>query len=117
LIVALLGATGAHWAALQSFAWATMLASNARTECLTDAIANTFDGAHPCPICKQIAASRNAEKKADLQAGQTRLEYSFDAVSVVFMAPSDFNLLPQANDTAASLLRPPPVPPPRGLQG
>ena len=117
LIVALLGATGGHWVVLQSFAWANMLADHARTECLADAVSNTFDGKHPCPLCKQIAAERNSEKKADWQAGTSRLEFSHETIAVNLVAPSDFSLLARQNERAPMLSRTPPVPPPRSLQG
>ena len=49
---------GPQWTALQTVAWTTMLANNLRTEFVTKAVSNTFDGEHPCPLCKALAAAK-----------------------------------------------------------
>jgi hypothetical protein len=117
LIVALLGATGAHWVMLQSVAWATMLADNARTESIQAALVKTFDGKHPCPICKQIAQGRQSEKKSDQQSNLKRFEFVNQRAVLVVDSP-DYFLLPCAGDATATLLaHAPPVPPPRKLVG
>jgi hypothetical protein len=51
----LVAGTGAHWGALQSVAWTRMLAENLRTVLFADAVVRTFDGQHPCSLCKVIA--------------------------------------------------------------
>ena len=113
LILALLGATGAHWAVLQSVAWATMLTNNARTECLATAISTTFDGRHPCPLCRQITAGKQSERKADLQTQIKRLEFAHSQVTLVIQPPVQFRLLTEGLFTACSVTWSPPVPPPR----
>jgi hypothetical protein len=113
LIVALLCATGGQWALLQSVAWAAMLANNARTECLADAITQTFDGRHPCPLCRRIQQSRQSEKKSDLQTETKKLEYPRETVVFVFTAPGHFFLLGDRGSPALLLPEAPPTPPPR----
>jgi Tfp pilus assembly protein PilV len=115
LMVALLGATGAHWAVLQSVAWATMLANHARAECLADAFAQTFDGKHPCPLCQQIARSRQAQKKSDWQTGSKQLEFASEPLAFFFCAPADFFLLDERSSSAPLLNQSPPKPPPRAV--
>ncbi len=62
---------GGHFAALQTIAWAKMLReSTQRTGSLTVAAAQTFDGAHLCELCLQIAAAKRQELKA--QAGRQK---------------------------------------------
>jgi hypothetical protein len=115
LIIALLGATGAHWAVLQSVAWASMLASNARTESLPTALENTFDGKHPCNLCKQIARGHQSEPKQDVRTEARTLEF-VNAPAVFFIAaPAEFELLPAVQLAAALMPHSPPVPPPRAL--
>lgn len=117
LILALLGATGAHWAALQSVAWATMLADNARTTDLGEALVKTFDGKHPCQLCKQIAQGRKSEKKSDAQTDFKRLEF-FQKSFAFFISPPGRFVRPSSCDSWAShAAEAPPVPPPRSLQG
>ena len=113
LIVALLGATGAHWAMLQSVAWATMLADNARVTSFPAAIEKTFDGQHPCPLCKQIAQGRQCEKKSDVQTELKKLEFFHQSVVLLVNSPVHFVTLPEANATGPLLTQTPPVPPPR----
>ena len=113
LIVSLLCATGGHLAMLQSVAWATMLANNSRTECLSDAITKTFDGRHPCPLCLQIAKQRQSEKKSDAQLELKRLEYSLDSAVFIICPPNHFFLTGERSSSAPLLTESPPTPPPR----
>jgi hypothetical protein len=115
LIVALMCATGGQWAMLQSVAWATMLASNARTECLSDAVSKTFDGRHPCPLCLQIAKQRQSEKKSDAQLELKRLEYSLKSAAFVISPPNHFFLTGERSSSAPLLTESPPTPPPREI--
>ena len=73
VIMALIATTGAHWAALQSVAWTTMLADNLRTHSLSESVSRTFDGNYPCPICRAIAAAKQSEKKSEFTAQTQKL--------------------------------------------
>lgn len=117
LIVALLGATGAHWAVLQSVAWATMLADHARTEDFGAAVSKTFDGKHPCALCKQVAQGRQDEKKTDAQTGLKRLEFFHRAMVFFLQPPCPFSTPVESVSAAPQLTDTPPVPPPRILPG
>jgi hypothetical protein len=113
LILALLGATGTHWVMLQSVAWATMLAENARTDSLPSALEKTFDGKHPCALCKQITKGRASEKSKDARVEFKQLEFLRQSGSFSLTSPANFNLIAQ-NPVLVSLLTwRPPVPPPR----
>ena len=114
VMVALIVSTGAHWAALQSVAWTTMLADNLRTHSLSESVARTFDGKYPCPICKAIAAAKKSEKKNEFTLQTQELKFPPAKENPVLIAPSDFRLLPSVNFFAESLTQPPPTPPPRG---
>lgn len=113
LILALLGATGGHWAVLQTIAWADMLAKNLQSESVGDAITKTFDGEHPCKMCKQIAAGKQAEKKSEAPLQIKKLEFvSVRPVGLVF-APQEFQIAPESVFAFESLPQRPSVPPPR----
>lgn len=113
LILALLGATGGHWAVLQTIAWADMLATNLQTESVGEAITKTFDGTAPCKLCKQISAGKQAEKKSELPLQVQKLEFvSVRPVGLVF-APQDFQIAPESAFTFESIPQRPSVPPPR----
>ena len=115
VIVALVATTGAHWAALQSVAWTTMLANNLCTHSLSESMVRTFDGKYPCPICKAIAAARKSEKKGEFTLQTQKLEFPPVKENPVLIAPSDFQLLPQMDAFAESFIQKPLTPPPRGF--
>lgn len=54
LSLRLLGGDGA---ALQVVAWAGMIVSRAPDQGLAAAVESTFDGKHPCPLCKALEAA------------------------------------------------------------
>lgn len=115
LIIALLGATGGHWTVLQTIAWADMLTKNLQTESVGAAIAKTFDGEHPCKMCKQISAGKKAEKQADLPLQIKKLEFVSIRPTWLILAPQVFEVLPEAAFHFESISHRPSVPPPRLL--
>ena len=52
---------GGHWYILQGVAWVNMIRDYSRMVPLTQAVAMTFSGKYPCPICKGIAEEKKAE--------------------------------------------------------
>src|SRR5580700_9922471 len=94
LILVLLAGTGAHWGALQSVAWTRMLAENLHTVSFTEAVARTFDGQHPCSICKIIANGKKSEKKAEFPQPLTKLEFPLAMQSLLLITPTRLQLVP-----------------------
>jgi hypothetical protein len=115
LILALLGATGGHWAVLQTVAWGDMLAKNLQTDSVEAAIKKTFDGSHPCKLCKQISAGKSSEKKSETPLGIKKLEFISERPMFVFVAPQNFQLLTESFSPLDGLNHLPSVPPPRSL--
>ena len=113
VVVALVTTTGLHWAVLQSVAWTTMLADNLCTQSLTEAVTRTFDGKHPCCLCKTIAAAKKSGKKTEFTVQIQKIEFPPLPDNMVLAAPSRFQLLPLTNNSAESLTVRPPTPPPR----
>ena len=62
--LALFVAIGGPLAMLQGVAWVKMVHDFSKTVSLTQAVEKTFDGKHPCPLCKKIASARTSEEKA-----------------------------------------------------
>ena len=114
-ILVLIVISGGHWPALQGVAWITMLVSNFRTCSISDAMSHTFDGRHPCPLCKAIASAKKTEKTSQLVVPATRLEF--------VLSPARFSLDEEfccdrsapACSFAAELTPQPPTPPPRSI--
>ena len=115
LLVALLAATGAHWAILQSFAWTTMLAQNLRADSFASAVAHTFDGHHPCGLCKAIDAGKNAAKRVEYTCPISRFEFPVIAGRIELAAPGHTTFVSVENQFAAARSLEPPTPPPRAL--
>jgi len=114
VVVALVATLGAHWALLQTVAWTTMLADNLQSCSFRDAVVKTFDGQHPCCLCKAIATAKKSENKNELTSQAQRLEFPLTKEEFAFVPPSQFCLMPAANDIAGLLPQKPPTPPPRG---
>ena len=114
VLVALIVSTGAHWATLQTVAWTAMLADNLRTHALGEAMTFTFDGKHPCCLCRAIAAGKQSERKAEFPPPVSKFEFPPLPETLVLVAPSSFRILPMADIFTESLPLRPPTPPPRG---
>jgi hypothetical protein len=118
LIVAILVAmTGTHWVALQSVAWTTMLAENLNCGSVSQAVTRTFDGKHPCPLCKAIAAGKKSEKKKDSTLQLQRFEFPLANENPALQAPAHFDRPSPVVTFPRVQFQRPPVPPPRGVIG
>ncbi len=109
---------GGHYALLQTVAWTTMVNDFSRTGSLSMAVEKTFDGRHPCPLCKKIAKARSAEGKAPAAVKSEKKAEGFFAQSAssiplpvcrpLVYAAAPLVEIPERSDA-------PPVPVPRDL--
>lgn len=113
IVIALACTIGLHWALCQAVAWASMVATYSQEASLTEAIAKTFDGKHPCPLCKHISKSKRAEKTTDSTLDLKKLEFPYATVVFFFNGPSIFWEMGDASGASPALTHAPPVPPPR----
>jgi hypothetical protein len=114
-IVALCCAIGLQWIALQSVAWTTMVFKYAKRVPLTEAIARTFDGAHPCSLCHAVNKARNSQKKSDLQLPTPKFDMICAARTFRLMPPFVPFEYPETVSTSLDRGDSPPAPPPRLL--
>jgi hypothetical protein len=115
VVVALVLSTGLHWAALQTVAWTTMLANNLCTQSVSEAVSNTFDGEHPCPLCKAIAAAKKTAKKSEAVSPALKMEFPPVTEKFALFAPKPFPFFSSSEFCADSSFPKPPVPPPRSF--
>jgi hypothetical protein len=116
LAVLLLLSAGTQWAVLQSIAWMGMIVAYSKAAPLTVALKETFDGKHPCCLCKAIAAAKKTEKKNEFTLQTKKLEFPPVTENFALVAPTQFQFLPMANYAfAESLTQKPPTPPPRSF--
>ncbi len=115
VVIALVLTTGLHWATLQTVAWGAMFAKNLRQQSLAQAVSETFDGEHPCCMCKAIAAAKKSEKKSESLANTFKMEFPPATEKIFLISPGPFLIFSPAEFFAGSSFQKPPVPPPRGF--
>lgn len=105
---------GVHWFALQSVGWASMLVSRTQTAGWQEAVRTTFDGEHPCEVCKLVSAGRKAEKLPSVEFKVTKIEAGVPSDQVEIPEPPAVAGVPVALvDLPPSLRSVPSLPPPR----
>jgi hypothetical protein len=115
LVLAVACSIGLHWVILQSVAWTSMLADNLRHDSLAQAVTHTFDGQHPCCLCKAIAAGKKSEKKSEFTPLFKTLEFPPATEDFALIIPARFALPSSADIFARTLSETPPTPPPRNV--
>jgi hypothetical protein len=113
IAVALGFSIGLHWGFLQSAAWVGMVVNYAEDGGIGRALLETFDGNHPCALCKAIAEGKKSEKKSEFPVAGKKFEFSYSGTVFVFSAPTHFWKASGLEESADSLNHAPPVPPPR----
>ncbi len=115
LVIALAFSIGAHWALLQSVAWVGMVAAYSREGSFAEAVSKSFDGKHPCCLCKMIQKGREAERKSQpqqVQPGSTQ-DVGIPWRAVVFDFHHDSEFIAPVDSHAAVRFEEPPKPRPR----
>jgi len=117
-VVVILGMTGGHWMILQSLAWTKMLADYSRNLSFQTALQYTFDGQHPCKMCKLIQKEKQASKtQPQLKRTVEDDETLFCECPAAAFSDRSCARLPVRQWAPGLRARdPPPVPPPRKLQ-
>ena len=92
-----------------------MVVTYSKSGPVTVALAKTFDGQHPCKLCKEIAKGKQTEKKSEFKFELRKLEFPYVPFAFIFRAPSSFWEVRVGEDRADLLTQAPPFPPPRGF--
>lgn len=79
LIGTLLVSMGGHLALLQTIAWTQMLVDFSTTDSISTAVGKTFDGEHPCPLCKAVKKTKSEEEKKPLVKSELKKEIAVPA--------------------------------------
>jgi hypothetical protein len=117
LVGTLILAVGGHWIVLQSVAWTSMMISYSQHASLREALQKTFDGRHPCTLCKLVTKGQTDEKKQTAQNGETKLDF-FCELERLAVPPPEPSVVPPLQSPAALVrAESPPTPPPRSLHG
>ena len=113
VVVMLTLTLGLHWACLQSVAWVGMLVSFSTSSPLPVALVKTFDGKHPCNLCKFVAQGKKAERQQEMPKPLAKLDLLLVHNSVWLFPPELFPLTTFPAQPGASRSDAPPSPPPR----
>jgi hypothetical protein len=113
---ALIFAIGGNWAFLQSIAWTGMVISYAKTAPLKEALEKTFDGNHPCALCKVVAEGKKSEKRHESHKLETKLDFLSCPPALPFAAPLRFCLAGFNLQFLPERIYTPPTPPPRAAK-
>lgn len=117
-MLALVLSLGLHWTVLQSAAWVGMVVAYSKDASIGEALEKTFDGAHPCPLCKMV---ENGEKDDQGKSKQTKsgsikkmdlMLASVEALVILKSAAPDPVFLVERSELR---MENPPVPPPRAV--
>lgn len=94
LILALVTSVGLHWAVLQSAAWVSMMVSYSKNATVVEALEKTFDGEHPCSLCKMVEKgtstdySGNQDKSRQEAASKIhKIDFMLTTADAVAMPP------------------------------
>jgi len=117
IVAALACSIGLHWGFLQSMAWVWMVVSYTQNGSVGEAFVKTFDGKHPCVLCKAIAAGKKSEQKSEFRVAGKKFEFSYSATVFFFIAPAHFWNVVELEERADALSYAPPVPPPKLVLG
>jgi hypothetical protein len=107
---------GLHWALLQTIAWTGMLIIYSRDGSFQDALVKSFDGQHPCALCKMVQTGREEERTQEQQ-----VKPGFKLDPGVIWQPVEYafffsqRAFPLCNFIGLSRADQPPKPRPRGL--
>ena len=88
-----------------------------KTRTLCQAIAQTFDGAHPCSLCRVVNKANSTEKKSDLQVLTPKIDMICSARGTTRLQPFVHFDYPTTNFSVSEIRQSPAVPPPRSLIG
>ena len=124
IFIAVLGCLhlcGGHWGVMQLVAWSNMIIDYSSRDGIVEGAKKTFDGEHPCCMCKAIAEGKKESGAPDnkpLQGSQGLVLKECVLTPVVRLSPPvalDRVVLsvPDFARHARSLGHRPPVPPPR----
>ena len=112
-ILALCLAIGLHWAALQSVAWTAMLIEYSKHATLRQALTQTFDGDHPCAMCKGINAAQHSPKKQQTPPVVSKPDLICTTRTFELIQSFERFQSPRSSTVFSEDGESPPVPPPR----
>ena len=113
VVLALLVSIGGHWALLQSVAWTRMIIDRTQEASFAGAVKDTFDGAHPCALCKRIVDGKQKEQQPEKSPPGAKVDLLCERRIMAIAPPSQPVNFPSSPTEGTPRAECPPVPPPR----
>lgn len=117
LIAMIIQMTGGHWMLLQTIAWGRMIVDYSHSSSISTALKETFDGEHPCEMCKGIQKAKQTEKKQEAQQVTVKYDFLFEHRDILIVPPAPPALRGSLKGAQALRTEPPSLRPPRVLPG
>jgi hypothetical protein len=90
-----------------------MVISYSQHSSLRDALKNTFDGKHPCCICKVIKGRRHCERNGEQQKLLVKMDFYIQSTTGPALFPPSLATVPQLMLPGyCRITETPPTPPP-----
>ncbi|MEY2407898.1 MAG: hypothetical protein QOF48_568 [Verrucomicrobiota bacterium] len=113
IVLMLVLAIGGNWALVQSVAWVRMAVGYSRCAPLGTALRMTFDGQHPCTLCKIVQDGKKTEREKRSTTPDTKLDLLCRVHGLMLLPPPLISASLGSDDRGLLRLEPPPIPPPR----
>ncbi len=116
VVVAICLSLGLQWAALQGIAWTSMLINYSTKGSFAEAVTKTFDGQHPCPLCKAVETGSEKKQDVAIKAPVKKIDALVTQVAgLIPPAGQRFDYPALRELRAVPRSTPPPEEPPRAL--
>lgn len=113
LMAAFILSIGLQWACLQTAAWVGMIMRYSREVSLPVAVEMTFDGNHPCKLCKAVKSGQENQTKQDINPTMQKFNLIVTKVDRIFFEHESMRIEEGLVAVPPSRHSPPPTPPPR----
>jgi len=90
-----------------------MIISYSKRGSLCEAIAQTFDGAHPCSLCHVVDKGKTTEKKSDFQLLTSKIDMICTKRAITMVRSFAYVDYVAGDFPVSKIGESPPVPPPR----
>jgi hypothetical protein len=113
LVGLLISGIGGHWLILQPVAWAGMIVSYSREGGWRAALSRTFDGRHPCELCKVVQEGTKNQAKNSLPTPELKPDAWMTRSGAWLFPPPFLAVVPSEYLLPPLFPSSPPSPPPR----
>lgn len=106
---------GGHLVLLQTIAWTQMIVAFSGDSSISEAVEKTFDGEHPCEMCKMVKEVKSEEEKKPVLKSAMKMEIALPSpVKVPFPHFSEIEFrVTEYSGTYAEVYLAVPMQPPR----